>query len=607
MFANYFYLVTTLIIFSTYTPEKDYEFSVTHLLLILLSFVLYRFFIDLRLKKLYHIFSTDTVPLETQIEFNNISLHSMITALLFFSLSVWLLHFKDIVVILPFIPEIVFLQELTGLALFFGYLLIFWRRSYPYYSILSKSSTGVKSYTLSQLKFHVPLLAPWFLLSLTFYLLDYILHLSGLSISYKIRDFTVLPLSILLISMFLPLIIQKMWNCKPLPEGELREELISFCKSNGLKFNNLLLWNIFDGTMLTAGIMGIITKFRYILITPMMFVYLNVNELKSVLAHEIGHYKNNHLTFYLLFFFGFFLIVMNYREILLIMIAHTRLIDLLFYFNFIGNEKSSFSFFWMTLPLICFFLVYFRLFFGILSRAFEREADLNSHIAMGSGSGLISSLEKIGVIKGNIRNLPSWHHYSIKERVDFINDCAVDPALIGKHKKKVKKIKTGYILFLLLLMFATVFIQNVDTEEQLRFVLGERLLLSELKKGEESYEVHYLLASLYTEKGMKFKAEAHYLKSLEIESKGTEALNNLAWLYATTESPALQKYSKALVLAKKALKLSRAPHILDTAAEAYYKLGNHKKAVELEEEAISKATDNIEFYKKQLKKFRGVQ
>jgi len=57
--------------------------------------------------------------------------------------------------------------------------------------------------------------------------------------------------------------------------------------------------------MMTAGIMGIVPRYRYILVTDSLLETLSLEELKAVLAHEMGHAKYRHLLFYILFFVGY--------------------------------------------------------------------------------------------------------------------------------------------------------------------------------------------------------------------------------------------------------------------------------------------------------------
>ncbi len=54
--------------------------------------------------------------------------------------------------------------------------------------------------------------------------------------------------------------------------------------------------------------MGLIQKFRYILVTPSLLQLLEPEEIDAVIAHEIGHVKRKHLVFYLLFLVGYMLL-----------------------------------------------------------------------------------------------------------------------------------------------------------------------------------------------------------------------------------------------------------------------------------------------------------
>ena len=89
-----------------------------------------------------------------------------------------------------------------------------------------------------------------------------------------------------------------------------------------------------------------------------------------------------------------------------------------------------------------------------------------------------------------------------------------------------------------------------------------------------------------------------------------ELLNHLAWMYATSINPKLQKSSKALQYASAAYKITdgQSPEIIDTLAAAHAANGNFEKAVELQKEAIKLAKDlktgiNIDGYEYRLSLF----
>ncbi|MCJ7833589.1 MAG: M48 family metalloprotease [Deltaproteobacteria bacterium] len=66
--------------------------------------------------------------------------------------------------------------------------------------------------------------------------------------------------------------------------------------------------------MLTAGVMGLVKRFRYLLITPALLDLLEPEELMGVVAHEIGHIRKRHLLFYLGFFAGYVLLAVFFSQ-----------------------------------------------------------------------------------------------------------------------------------------------------------------------------------------------------------------------------------------------------------------------------------------------------
>ncbi|MEM6641666.1 MAG: DUF255 domain-containing protein [Bacteroidota bacterium] len=84
-------------------------------------------------------------------------------------------------------------------------------------------------------------------------------------------------------------------------------------------------------------------------------------------------------------------------------------------------------------------------------------------------------------------------------------------------------------------------------------------------------------------------------------------LADLAWkFYLFVEDPA--KLKKAIIWAKTAVDKEPAPLIIDTLASLYFKLGNKKKAIELESRALELAKgmyEDVEHYKYQLYTFEN--
>ena len=49
-------------------------------------------------------------------------------------------------------------------------------------------------------------------------------------------------------------------------------------------------------------------------------------------------------------------------------------------------------------------------------------------------------------MSGNIRNKPSWHHFGIGERIDYLELCEREPNYITAQDKKVNFSLIGYLM-----------------------------------------------------------------------------------------------------------------------------------------------------------------
>ena len=64
---------------------------------------------------------------------------------------------------------------------------------------------------------------------------------------------------------------------------------------------------------------------------------------------------------------------------------------------------------------------------------------------------MIDALEAVAHASGGY-DTPNWHHYSIKQRIDFLKACEGNPSLIQAHHKKVKRTLIAYFVLLILLL-----------------------------------------------------------------------------------------------------------------------------------------------------------
>jgi tetratricopeptide (TPR) repeat protein len=97
-------------------------------------------------------------------------------------------------------------------------------------------------------------------------------------------------------------------------------------------------------------------------------------------------------------------------------------------------------------------------------------------------------------------------------------------------------------------------------------------------------------------------SESIYLGILKQRPDEHIALNNLAWLYLTTQDPKLKKIDQALKLSRKAVKIRATSANLDTLAEAFFQKKDFASALKAIERALDIDRKNLDYFKKQKKK-----
>ncbi len=403
---------------------------------------------------------------------------------------------------------------------------------------------------------------------------------------------------ITLLMIYMPRIIQYWWGCKPLEGSEKARQLEAFLRDKGFRYRHLLTWPLFEGRMMTAGIMGIVPRYRYILVTDSLFQILSTEELKAVLAHEMGHAKYRHLLFYVFFVMGLMVLSFGLQNFFPLMFyTHP------FFMNMISGEDTQvINLFYLALsiPMLMTLVVYFRYVMGFFMRNFERQADLYSAMTMGTPKPIISSLEKIAHLSGKSRDLPSWHHFSIRERVNCLWRTLEEPGLFRRHNRFVA---TSFLIYLVCLVTLGYILNFSPMKQHMAYSLAGKVLTQQLLKDPDNIALCQNLAMVYHEMGKYREAIETYERIIDLDENQAVSLNNLAWLLVTVPDQELRDKRRALDLAKRAVALERSAVFLDTLAEAYYVNGLSREAVETIEEAVSVAEENRDYYEKQLEKF----
>ena len=205
----------------------------------------------------------------------------------------------------------------------------------------------------------------------------------------------------ILITMFYASLIVPLFNkLKPIEDGELKDEIINYCKKVNFKLDNLF---VMDGSKRSskanAFFSGLGSKKRIVLYDTLANEY-SKEEITAVLAHEIGHYKKKHtLTS----------IVVSILQVGLMLFILSLVINKPEFSLALGVKENSFH-----ISLLVFSLLYSPLSMligvtmNVISRKNEYEAD-NYAKTTYNAEFLVSSLKKLSV--DSLSNLTPHPYY----------------------------------------------------------------------------------------------------------------------------------------------------------------------------------------------------
>jgi len=495
------------------------------------------------------------------------------------------------------------LGSLLGILPYLLLLCSVWWEAYPLHGVLLGQSGTRGRFVIAHARMELPVLVPWVVLMALSDLVGLVWPAGMARVQQEpLLQLLYAPVFLVLVGIFLPVLVRALWGCRPIPPGPLRERLEALCARLGLNVGELLYWPILEGRVLTAGIVGLLPRFRYLLITPALAEALAAEELDGVVAHEAGHVRHHHLWFYLFFFLGYVCVVAIFFRFAEAGLAWWGIADPEALRRPRVSLMTSAA---LTVGLLAVLFGYFRVLFGAVSRAFERQADAHALEAMGRPGPIIRALERISFFSGDIRDLPSWHHGSIGERVAFLERAAARPQLLAAHHSKVRLLTLGFAAAVAFAGSLVVALHTGPLEQQLNRFVAEHGLLSRLDRDPADARGRFVLANLYQEWGREAAAETSYQEVLRRDPQNAEALNNLAWLYVTSKDPDRFRPERALALAELAVTLKPAPHTLDTLAEARFRVRDLGGAVVASRAALARAQENRAYYLEQLRRFEA--
>ncbi|OEU46476.1 MAG: peptidase M48 Ste24p [Desulfobulbaceae bacterium S5133MH15] len=493
------------------------------------------------------------------------------------------------------------LVNVAGLLVFVLYLSLMWRAGRKNYQNIFRREYSTTSFIVSNLKANLPIVLPWIALSLLYDLIG-LLPFPGVQqlFSSEWGDLLIFMIFLLFVLLFFPPLVRRLWGCRKLPEGSLKSHLDAFCARLEFK-TDYYLWPLFEGRVLTAGVIGIVPGLRYILITPALIETLTLDELDAVMAHEIGHVKKRHLLLYVFLIAGFSILAgMVAEPFVYLMLSFDFLNKIIIEQEMVlGNILTVFG----AVSLLIFMVVYFRYLFGYFIRNFERQADLYTLSAMGDSRAMVSAFEKIAVLSGNIRDQPNWHHFSIAERIDCLEQGEEEPQRIERHNKKVRYSLLAYLMMIIVTVFLVRQVPTERLEQQYQENFAEAVLLQKAKQEPDRALWQRMIGDLMLTKKMSRKAFEAYEKAYSMDPANPEIMNNLAWLLLTSEDLSLRDPLKALTLARGAATVQPKGYIFDTLATAYWANNLIDEAVRTEKLAMQADVSQRRFYQAQIVKF----
>jgi len=593
IYANLLYFLVVIFLYSTNIPPPKAHFSAWTTL----AFIAGACYLFARLSS--RMFARSLEGASTA--YFSVEKKLTLMAVALFAVFIYGLDLKYYLHPLSFGDHLPVLENFAGLVVFFLLLAIMWVQGRPAYQIIFQRRYSAIGFVFSNVKANLPIVLPWLVLSAVFDLLA-LLPWPGFQelLVSSWGDLILFAVFVCFLALFFPPLVRRLWGCKPVPPGPLRDHIESFCRRQGF-YSEILYWPLFEGQVLTAAVMGIVPRFRYLMITPALAATLDQEELDGVLAHEIGHVKKLHLVLYVVLFLGFSLVA----GVLVEPLPYLLLGSDVFYqlLDFLRIRPDTFLAVFAAVFLLLFMLLYFRFIFGYFIRNFERQADLWAFQVQGTAQPLIRAFEKIASLSGNIRDEKNWHHFGIGERIDFLERCEQDHSLVRRHDRKVYLSLAMYLVIVatVLVVFPRLDTASLAKGYETRYY--EAVLTRKLKEEPENSLLLQMLGDLMQKKAMEKKAIEAYEKALRINPMNAELSNNLAWLLLTAKDRSLRDPERALTLARTAVLLQKKGFIFDTLALAYFANGLVDEALAAERQAIRLDPEHTSYYRRQMEKF----
>ncbi|HAA04395.1 MAG TPA: hypothetical protein DCE18_13710, partial [Syntrophobacteraceae bacterium] len=240
---------------------------------------------------------------------------------------VYVLDVKYYLGVVPGFSEFMSISGVIGLGFYLFHLAIIWYLSHPYHDQIYGTSTARDQFVWGNVRFYLALLIPWLLFSVLSDGLQWIPKtLRWVFLRSELGQLLLFGVILGSFLVLAPWLMVRLWRCQPIPATSARTALEGFCEQHRFRLGGFLFWPIFAGEAITAGIIGVLPRLRYILMTPGILRLLDNDELQAVTAHEMGHVRRMHIPFYLVFFLGYSLLAYAWNDLLLLLLLKQPLL-----------------------------------------------------------------------------------------------------------------------------------------------------------------------------------------------------------------------------------------------------------------------------------------
>ena len=216
-------------------------------------------------------------------------------------------------------------------------------------------------------------------------------------------------------------ILPLFYKVTPIEDSTLKDRIVELSTAAGLKVENVFKFDMSKNTKKANAAFTGLGKSKRILLGDTLLENYSQDEIETVIAHELGHYKKKHIIKNI--FIG---TVFSFLTFFLIAQLYSFSIN---WFGFISITKIA------ALPLLMLWGALIGLILepitNAISRKYEYEADNYAVVSTNKKEAFISTLEKLTEQNLGDREphpLVEWFFYShpsIKKRIAGINSVAV--------------------------------------------------------------------------------------------------------------------------------------------------------------------------------------